>query len=88
MQSSTKHIKQYKNKQKNKKEALITKKERAKEQRERITRCESQVLDQSKRDLQKRASNWSSNLSMSSKVRRLRSLQIHHIKHNGTKFQM
>ena len=41
MQSSTKHIKQYKNKQKNKKEALITKKERAKEQRERITKCES-----------------------------------------------
>ena len=41
MQSSTKQIKQYKNKQKNKKEALITKKERAKEQRERITRCEA-----------------------------------------------
>ena len=87
MQSSTKHIKQYKNKQKNKK-ALITKKERAKEQRERITRCESQALHQSKRDLERRASSCSSNLSMSSKVRQLRSLQIHHIKHNGTKFQM
>ena len=43
MQSSTKHIKKYKirEKSKNIKEALITKKERAKEQRERITKCES-----------------------------------------------
>ena len=42
MQSSTKPIKQYKkrDKSKNLKEKLITKKERAKEQRERITRCE------------------------------------------------
>ena len=44
MQSSTKHIKQYKNKQKNKKEALITKKKRVKKQRKRITRCESPSL--------------------------------------------
>ena len=43
MQSSTKPIKQYKkrDKSKNLKEKLITKKERAEEQRERITRCES-----------------------------------------------
>ena len=43
MQSSTKHIKEYikREKSKNIKEALITNKERAKEQRERITRCES-----------------------------------------------
>ena len=43
MQSSTKHIKKYKKRERSRniKEALITKKERAKEQRERITRCES-----------------------------------------------
>ena len=43
MQNSTKHIKKYKKEEKSKniKEALITKKERAKEQRERITRCKS-----------------------------------------------
>ena len=47
-----------------------------------------QALAQSKRELEKRASNWSSNLSKSSNVRQLRSLQIHHIKHSGTRFQM
>ena len=47
-----------------------------------------QALNQSKRKLVKEASNWSSNLSKSSKVRQLHSFQIHHIKHNGTKFQM
>ena len=36
----------------------------------------------------KEASNWSSDLSMSSEVRQFRSLQIHHIRHNGAKFQM
>ena len=43
MQSSTKQIKEYKKREKSKniREALITNKERAKEQRERITRCES-----------------------------------------------
>ena len=43
MQRSTKQIKKYKKGEKNKniKEEIITKKERAKEQRERITRCES-----------------------------------------------
>ena len=43
MQNSTKHIKKYKKEEKSKniKEALITNKERAKEQWERITRCKS-----------------------------------------------
>ena len=47
-----------------------------------------QALAQSNRELEKRASIWSSDLSKSLNVRRLRSFQIHHIKHNGTKFQM
>ena len=47
-----------------------------------------QALAQSNREPEKRASNWSLDLSKSSNVRRLHSLQIHHIKHNGTKFQM
>ena len=47
-----------------------------------------QALAQSNRELEKRASIWSSNLSKSSNVRRLRSFPIHHIKHNETKFQM
>ena len=42
MQSSTKHIKEYKKGEKQKhKRSTNYKKERAKEQRERITRCES-----------------------------------------------
>ena len=47
-----------------------------------------QALAQSKRKPEKKASSWSSDLSKSSNVRQLRSLQIHHIKHNVTKFQM
>ena len=47
-----------------------------------------QALAQSKREPAKRASSWSSDLSRSSNVRRLRSLQMHHIKHSGTRFQM
>ena len=47
-----------------------------------------QALTQLNREPEKRASNWSSDLSKSSNVRRLRSFQIHHIKHNETKFQM
>ena len=47
-----------------------------------------QALAQSNREPEKIASNWSSDLSKFSNVRRLRSFQIHHIKHNGTKFQM
>ena len=55
MQSSTKHIKKYKKSEKSKniKEALITKKERAKEQRERITRCESLSLSPIKKGTRK-----------------------------------
>ena len=71
---------------KNKKHKLQRK--RAKEKRKRVTRCESPSLSQSNRELEKRASIWSSNLSKSSNVHQLRSFQIHHIKHNGTKFQM
>ena len=47
-----------------------------------------QTLDQSKREPLKEASSWSSVLSKSSNVRQFSSLQIHHIKHNGAKFQM
>ena len=47
-----------------------------------------QTLNQSKKESVKEASNWSSDLSKSSKVCRLCSFQIHHIKHNETKFQM
>ena len=47
-----------------------------------------QTLDQSKREPMKKASNWSSDLSKSSKVHGLHYLQIHHIKHNKAKFQM
>ena len=47
-----------------------------------------QVLDQSKKEPIKEAGKWSSDLSKSSKVRQLCSFQIHHIKHNETKFQM
>ena len=47
-----------------------------------------QALDQSKREPLKEATCWSSMLSMSSNVRQFHSLQIHHIKHNGAKFQM
>ena len=45
MQRSTKHIKDYKKREKQKqRKKLITKKKRAKEQRERFTRCESPSL--------------------------------------------
>ena len=47
-----------------------------------------QALAQSNREPEKRASNWSLDLSKSSNVRRLHSFQIYHIKHNRTKFQM
>ena len=47
-----------------------------------------QALTHSKREPAKRASSWSSDLSRSSNVRRLRSFQMHHIKHSGTRFQM
>ena len=47
-----------------------------------------QAQDQSDRDPLKKASSWPPDLSMSSKVRRLCSFHIHHIKHNKTKFQI
>ena len=46
-----------------------------------------QAQDQSNKDPLKEQSSWSLQLSKSSKVRWLRSLQIHHCRHNGTKFQ-
>jgi len=90
MQRSIKHIKDYKKERKAKTD------KRNKLQRERELRNKGrdslemspQALDQSKREPIKEASNWSSDLSKSSKVHRLRSFQIHHIKHNRTKFQM
>ena len=91
MQRSTSisNVQEKKEKYKHKRRrTLRTKKKRAKEKRKRITRCESPSLTQSKREPEKRASIWSSNLSKSSKVRRLRSLKIHDIKYNGIKFQM
>ena len=74
-------------KRKNKK-ALITEKKRAKEKRNRVTRSESPSPSPIKREPAKRASSWSSDLSKSSNVSQLRSLQMHHIKHSGTRFQM
>ena len=47
-----------------------------------------QALAQSNREPEKIASKWSLDISRSSNVRRLRSFQMHHIKHNETKFQM
>ena len=47
-----------------------------------------QALDQSNKVLLKEAKSWSSELSMSSNVLLFCSLQRHHIKHNGTKFQI
>ena len=64
---------------------IITK-EGTKKQRERITRGESP--SPRPREPLKEASNWSSDLSMSSKLHQFHSLQIHHIRHNGAKFQI
>ena len=47
-----------------------------------------QALDQSNKVPLKEANSWSSELSMSSNVLLFRSLQRHHIKHYGAKFQM
>ena len=47
-----------------------------------------QALDQSNKEPLKAANNWSSKLSKSSKVLQFRSLQRHHIKHKGARFQM
>ena len=47
-----------------------------------------QVQDQSNKKPLKEASNWLSKLSTSSNIRLLLSLQVQHIKLNGTKTQM
>ena len=47
-----------------------------------------QALDQSNKEPLKEANSWSSELSMSSNVLLFHSLQRHHIKHKGAKFQM
>ena len=90
MQRSTKHIKDYKRRENaanKKKETNYKEKQLWNKWRDSLD-VSPQALDQSKRELEKRASNWSSNLSKSSKVRGLRSLQMHHIKHHRAKFQM
>ena len=87
MQSSTNHIKKYKKREKSKniKRSTNYKERGAKEQRERITRCESP----SPRPIKKGARKENMQLVIRSiQVRRLHSLQMYHIKHNGTKFQM
>ena len=83
------HIKNTKKKKQKTKTRNINYKERELRKRGRKSLDVSpQALAQSNRELEKRASIWSSNLSKSSNVCQLRSFQIHHIKHNGTKFQM
>ena len=64
MQRSTQHIKDYKKreKSKNRGKKLITKKKRAKEQRERFTRCESS----SPRPIKKRTGKKSKQLVIGS----------------------
>ena len=91
MQRSTSisNVQEKKEKKKHKRRiTLRTKKKRAKEGWRESLDVSPQALAQSKREPEKRASIWSSDLSKSSNVCRLRSLQIHHIRHNGTKFQM
>ena len=79
----------YKKRSRKQKQKNINFKERELKKRGRESLDVSrQALAQSNKELEKRASIWSSDLSKSSNVRRLRSFPIHHIKHNGTKFQM
>ena len=86
---ATAEQKNKKKESKNKKKKNINYKERELRKRGRESLDVSpQALAQSNRELEKRVSIWSSNLSKSSNVRQLRSFQIHHIKHNETKFQM
>ena len=83
------HIKNTKKKKQKTKTKNINYKERELRKRGRESLDVSpQALAQSNGELEKRVSIWSSNLSKSSNVRQLRSFQIHHIKHNETKFQM
>ena len=84
---SIRQTKDYRKRNEKTKKKLITK-ERTKEQRERITRDEFPSPRPVKREPLNEASNWSSDFAMCSKVLQFHSLQIHHIKHNGTNFQM
>ena len=89
MPNSTSITKVQKKKSRKQKTKNINYKERELRKRGReLLDVSPQALAQSNRELEKGASSWSSDLSKSSNVRRLRSFQIHHIKHNGTKFQM
>ena len=85
MQKSTKKSKstREKNNNKSKEKNLNTREKRSNEQREGVTR---HARDQLKREPLKEASRWSSEPSTSSDVHLLRSLHIHYIKYNGTKF--
>ena len=88
MQGSTKQIKDYKRRRKcnkQRKETNYKEKELRNKGRDSLN-VSHWALDQSKRELVKKSSNLSSDLSKFSKVYRLRSFQIHHIKHNGAKF--
>ena len=87
MQKAPAYRKYKKEEAENKNKKLKLQRKRAKEKRKRVTRCESPSPSPI-REPERRASNWSSDLSKSSNVRQLRSFQIHHIKHNETKFQM
>ena len=76
-------------KEREQKQRNISYKERELRKRERESLDVSpQALAQSNREPEKIASKWSLDLSKSSNVRRLRSFQMHHIKHNGTKYKM
>ena len=85
--SNTKVQKRKETKRKNKKNINYREEELRKKGIE-LLEVSPQALAQSKREPAKRASSWSSDLSRSSNVRRLRSFQMHHIKHSGTRFQM
>ena len=69
------------------KKILITK-ERTKEHWERIIRGESPSHRPVKKGATKRSKQLVVELSMFSNICQFHSLQIHHIKHNRTKFQM
>ena len=85
-------IRKYKNekkqKEKRKKKNINYREEELRKKGIELLEVSPQALAQSKREPAKRASSWSSDLSRSSNVRRLRSFQMHHIKHSGTRFQM
>ena len=84
MPNSTSITKVQKRKAENKNKKHYKERELRKRGRESLD-VSPQALAQSNRELEKRASIWSSDLSKSSNVCQLRSFQIHHIKHNETK---